>query len=78
MTVKGRVNPNLMPNSGLPPYHPLVIAQGHDPNGTEIGLRDSAKMAIDAGYNVRCTFQHIFGSQERSKDARIESQLADQ
>lgn len=40
--------------SGLPPYHPLVIQQGHDPNGTEISLRESAAMAIEAGYNVRC------------------------
>ncbi|KAK5058650.1 hypothetical protein LTR84_010914 [Exophiala bonariae] len=42
--------------TGLPPYHPLVIQQGHDPNGTEIGLRESQKMAVDAGYNVRCEF----------------------
>ncbi|KEF54634.1 uncharacterized protein A1O9_09076 [Exophiala aquamarina CBS 119918] len=42
--------------TGLPPYHPLVIAQGHDPNGTDASLRESAAMAIEAGYNVRFSF----------------------
>jgi len=31
-----------------------VIAQGHDPNGTEVSLRESQQMAVEAGYNVRC------------------------
>lgn len=40
-------------HSGLPPYHPLVIAQGYDPVGTDKALRADLASSVQGGYNVR-------------------------
>ncbi|KAJ9608483.1 hypothetical protein H2200_007471 [Cladophialophora chaetospira] len=43
--------------TGLPPNHPLVIAQGHDPSDIDKGLRADLASAIAGGYNVRMSLQ---------------------
>ncbi|KAL6248735.1 hypothetical protein RBB50_003797 [Rhinocladiella similis] len=39
--------------TGLPPYHPLVTAQGFDPAVVDAALRGDAANIVKAGYNVR-------------------------
>ena len=43
--------------SGLPPNHPLVIAQGHDPADVDKALRADLAKAVEGGYNVRSMFR---------------------
>lgn len=40
-------------HSGLPPYHPLVTAQGFNPAAVDAALRGDAANIVKAGYNVR-------------------------
>lgn len=40
-------------SSGLPPFHPLVIEQGFDPNMVDNALRRDAAEIVEAGYNLR-------------------------
>ncbi|KIV91678.1 hypothetical protein PV10_06192 [Exophiala mesophila] len=39
--------------TGLPPFHPLVIEQGFDPNMVNNALRRDAAEIVEAGYNLR-------------------------
>ncbi len=39
--------------TGLPPFHPLVTAQGFNGSAVNAGLRQDAKDIIAAGYNLR-------------------------
>ncbi|KIW55788.1 hypothetical protein PV05_04513 [Exophiala xenobiotica] len=39
--------------TGLPPYHPLVTAQGFDPAAVDAALRGDAADIVKAGYNLR-------------------------
>ncbi|USW50530.1 hypothetical protein Slin15195_G038490 [Septoria linicola] len=39
--------------TGLPPYHPLVIAQGYDPAKVEAALKADGANIRKAGYNLR-------------------------
>lgn len=48
------VPPNIPP-SGLPPYHPLVKAQGADPAQVDAALRADADNIRKQGYNLRGT-----------------------
>jgi len=43
----------MKPSSGLPPYHPLVKEQGHDPAFVDAALREDAANIIKSGYNLR-------------------------
>lgn len=38
---------------GLPPFHPLVLEQGFDPNMVDNALRRDAAEIVEAGYNLR-------------------------
>ncbi|KAK1838813.1 hypothetical protein CCHR01_18562 [Colletotrichum chrysophilum] len=38
--------------TGLPPYHPLAIAEGWDPELVDKGVRNDAIELVKAGYNV--------------------------
>lgn len=40
-------------SSGLPPFHPLVVEQGFDPNVVNSALRRDAADIRAAGYNLR-------------------------
>lgn len=48
------IPPNIPP-SGLPPYHPLVKAQGADPAQVDAALRADADNIRKQGYNLRGT-----------------------
>lgn len=37
---------------GLPPYHPLALAEGWDPELVDKGVRSDAIQLVQAGYNV--------------------------
>nr|KAK5442249.1 hypothetical protein LTR18_006102 [Exophiala xenobiotica] len=39
--------------TGLPPYHPLVTAQGFDSAAVDAALRGDAADIVKAGYNLR-------------------------
>ncbi|KAH9227402.1 hypothetical protein K456DRAFT_1730307 [Colletotrichum gloeosporioides 23] len=38
--------------TGLPPYHPLALAEGWDPELVDKGVRNDAIELVQAGYNV--------------------------
>lgn len=44
--------------TGLPPYHPLVIALGLDPAMVDRMLHEDAARIIARGYNLRGKFAH--------------------
>ncbi|KAK5467342.1 hypothetical protein LTS15_000314 [Exophiala xenobiotica] len=63
--------------TGLPPYHPLVTAQGFDPAAVDAALRGDAAEVVKAGYNLRGSLWTGHGFQLRFLDLAFLATVTD-
>lgn len=43
---------------GLPPWHQYVIEQGHPPEEAEAAIKNSTRLMVERGYNVKSEHWH--------------------
>lgn len=48
--------------SGLPPWHKYVVEQGYPPEEAEGAIKNSTKLMVERGYNVKSTLRSLTAS----------------